>query len=269
MRNGEQDAVARKGRTAFVGIDVAFAKRKRLPISVCVLDRERPVPLPLRNRGCPLPPIGRGNPQVLDADVVSAFAVEALAFLREIERTFDVGIARVAIDAPRDFSRESESRRLAEKALDGLGVSCFATPSRSQFEAIVRKARNHLAAGLPVNRLPHSHQLWMLAGFALFRELAQAYECIEVYPHAIAGALGCSGVHKSRREGFEAQLAATAEATGWRTGELRAALSRQGYGSRHDKLDAFMSAWVASLPESRRTAHGVPPDDAIWVPIPL
>jgi hypothetical protein len=38
--------------------------------------------------------------------------------------------------------------------------------------------------------------------------------------------------------------------------------------SQNDRLDAFMAAWVASLPSERRRAFGdaTRPDDAIWVP---
>jgi len=86
------------------------------------------------------------------------------------------------------------------------------------------------------------------------------------YPQAIARALGCAGGHKSKKEGHGEQLEAVAAATGWQREELRSALAAQGYGSRHDKLDAFMAAWVASLPKGRLLACGKPPDDAIWVP---
>ena len=48
--------------------------------------------------------------------------------------------------------------------------------------------------------------------------------------------------------------------------EMRAKLLAMGFGSTHDRLDAFLSAWVASLDEKDRKAFGTPPDDAIWVP---
>jgi hypothetical protein len=49
---------------------------------------------------------------------------------------------------------------------------------------------------------------------------------------------------------------------------LERALSSGVAGSRHDKLDAFMAAWVASLKPSERVAFGNKRDlgDAIWVP---
>ena len=39
-------------------------------------------------------------------------------------------------------------------------------------------------------------------------------------------------------------------------------------GTKDDKLDAFMAAWVATLPKHKRHAHGNKndPDDAIWFP---
>ena len=146
------------------------------------------------------------------------------------------------------------------------GISCFKTPSLRDFRAITAKAEDHLEAGLPLFRLPHANQIWMLVGFALFRALRRKWDCIEVYPQAIARALGCEGGHKSKKEGYEEQLAAVAVATGWDTEGLRQSVAKQGYGSRHDKLDAFMAAWVASLPRKQLLACGKPPDDVIWVP---
>jgi hypothetical protein len=69
------------------------------------------------------------------------------------------------------------------------------------------------------------------------------------------------------KEGFDAQLQAVAERTGWSEyGELQRDLARSYYGSAHDKLDAYMSAWIASLPPGDRVPLGKAPDDAIWVP---
>ena len=46
----------------------------------------------------------------------------------------------------------------------------------------------------------------------------------------------------------------------------KAFLSEIAWGAPHDQLDAYLSAWVASLEESDRYSFGDPPDDAIWVP---
>ena len=37
-------------------------------------------------------------------------------------------------------------------------------------------------------------------------------------------------------------------------------------GKRHARLDAYLAAWVAALPEDQREALGLPPNDAIWIP---
>jgi len=98
--------------------------------------------------------------------------------------------------------------------MDQQRISCFATPSRAEFEDIVARARQHLAVGGSQSRIPHANQLWMLVGFALYETLSSEYECIEVYPQATVATLGISGVHKSKRAGFEAQLVGATEATG-------------------------------------------------------
>ncbi len=63
--------------------------------------------------------------------------------------------------------------------------------------------------------------------------------------------------------------AAVAARTGWSPLELESKLNEAVPGSRHDRLDAFMAAWVASLPRDQRRAIGDAdqPDDAIWVPL--
>ena len=97
-------------------------------------------------------------------------------------------------------------------------------------------------------RLPHSNQLWMLVGFALFQELSKLAECIEVFSQAIVRAIGAGDIHKFKREGLQAQISATARFTGWPDGgQLESCLERSGHGPKQDKLDAYLSAWVASL----------------------
>jgi len=43
------------------------------------------------------------------------------------------------------------------------------------------------------------------------------------------------------------------------------ASAHAGYGPLHDRLDAYLAAWVASVGESEREALGSPPDDVIWI----
>ena len=107
----------------------------------------------------------------------------------------------------------------------------------------------------------------MLAGFALFEELGEAYECLEVFPQATVRTMGIGQRHKSKKEGLRQQFEAIGTRTGWTSGEkLRTTLNHAGYGAIHARLDAFMCAWVASLWPERLTPHGQPPGDVIWVP---
>lgn len=250
---------------AYVVIDVSFRKKKRLPVCVCTKQEHHLTPLPLR-RSSLRPPHGSGNRATLESNIVEDFAQRTCAYLQDVERTEGISIRRIAIDAPSVPKRPDLVRRAAERSMDQQNISCFATPSRAEFDNIVARVRWHLSAGGSETRIPHANQLWMLVGFILFEVLSNKYECIEVYPQATVAALGISGVHKSKRAGLEAQLAGVAKVTGWpnngRTSELR----EIGYGSRHDKLDAYLSAWVASLPEHQRRPCGEAPDDAIWVP---
>lgn len=250
---------------AFVGIDVSFAKKKRLPVCVCTEQDGYLTPLPLK-RSSLRPPQGSGNRVALEPHIVEAFAHETRAYLQEVERTEGVRIRRVAIDAPSAPKRPSLRRRVAEQSMDRQHISCFATPSRTEFDDISARARQHLVSGGSEARIPHANQLWMLVGFALFRILGSEYEVIEVYPQATIVSLEISLAHKSPRAGLEAQLSGAAKITGWPANGGASKLAEIGYGSRHDKLDAYLSAWVASLPEHQRKPCGEAPDDAIWVP---
>ena len=178
-----------------------------------------------------------------------------------------MSIVRIAIDAPSDCRAEERLRRSAEAALDEAGIRCITTPSCREFADIRRKAGDHLARGGSEASIPHANQLWMLAGFALFRELAVVADCIEVYPQAIAREINAGDTHKSKARGLQAQLAAASTHTGWpTTTEDEPLFDDICFGAAHDRLDAYLSAWVASLDERERRAFGDPPDDAIWVP---
>ena len=199
----------------------------------------------------------------LKPGLVRKFAADVGAYLQAVETMLEAEIEVIAIDAPADYSLDG--RRKGERALNANGISCFATPTRTRFKEIRKKVRHHLRNGGAENKLPHANQLWMLAGFALFRELQSRYRCLEVFPQAIVHRLGASSVHKFKKEGFSAQLEAVARASGWTAVELKDKLQQCVSGAGHDKLDAYMCAWVASLYPDL-DVYGETPDDAIWVP---
>lgn len=250
-------------REAYAGVDVSFAKGKCLPVAVCTWEGERLVPFPLRD--LPIePPRGLGNVATLDEAAVRSFALRAAAYLLRVSGELDLSLVRIGIDPPSSPCR-SPSRRASERALDREGINCFPTPSVAGFEAIKDKVRAHLDRGGAESHLPHANQLWMLAGFALFAELGEIAECIEVYPQATVRALDAGGTHKSESGAVKVQAQAVARHTGWPNPE-GPPLRSISWARAHDCLDAYLSAWVAALDEADRTPLGDPPDDVIWVP---
>lgn len=250
---------------AYVGIDVACAKRKLLPINVSTKSGRCLIPLSLRcfDR---LPPRGEGNIATLDGNWLTGFAEQAVVYLRAVEMQFDVRIRRIAIDSPSDPKQNGQCRRKAESALAARNIPYFKTPSEEEFQNIRLRALEHLSRGGRQACLPHANQLWMLVGFALFQRLRKEWECLEIYPHATANILECASVHKSKPEDIRNQLRAVQPLTGWPDPVDSNALTDTGHGKLHDCLDAYVAAWVASLSENERLALGEPPFDSIWVP---
>lgn len=252
---------------AFIGIDVAFAQKKHLPIVIASWQSGRLIPFPLRTLSFQ-PPRGFGNAATLDEGTVRRFVTDAVDYVEAVCHYLKVTPVRIALDAPSMHTPLGESRRKAERALDAAGISCFTTPSAEGFERIKAKVRAHLEAGGPVNRLPHANQLWMLVGFELYNAFSQLAPCIEVFPQAIVKLMGASGLYKMKQGGVDAQLDAISRLTGWPTPDAAAdPLQDIAFGPRHDALDAYLSTWVAALDAQQRLALGSPPDDVIWVPM--
>jgi Protein of unknown function (DUF429) len=148
--------------------------------------------------------------------------------------------------------------RSSETELGRLGLSSFKTPAKSDWADIREKCAQHLRSGGSTASLPHANKIWMLFGFELFSALRSGVgaEVIEVYPFAIVRALLPSCEHKSTEQGYRDQLTAVADRTGWKPPDLEARLKATVPGSQHDRLDAYMAAWVASLtPEQRRASR--------------
>lgn len=148
-------------------------------------------------------------------------------------------------------------------------LSSFQTPDEERWRQVFRTCREHLGRGGALSRMPHANQIWMLYGFELFEALrAIGHEVIEVYPYAIVRALLPECPHKRTAEGYRRQLELVAAATNWSPLDLERALKRSVPGTKDDRLDAFMAAWVAGLSKHERRAYGNEndPDDAIWVP---
>jgi hypothetical protein len=254
----------------YVGIDVACARGKRLPI--CVVSGGHPlIPLMIPKHLAELIPRGVGNREITAA---APFQETACGVANAVDRiAIDMGwqIMRIALDAP--AAAHEAGVRTSENELGRLGLSSFRTPPAPAWAGIRGKCANHLHDGGSAAKLPYANKIWMLFGFELFTCLKRSFsaEIIEVYPFAIVRALLPACKHKSTEEGYQKQLIAVSASTGWQPRKLEARLKATVPGSRHDRLDAFMAAWAASLPAERRRAIGNDqrPNDAIWVPCKL
>jgi hypothetical protein len=255
---------------AFVGIDVACAKGKLLPICVGIRAGNRFVPLSLRGRRHP--PRSAGNKAALDAAWCRGFADEVVAYLRDVEREHDVSITRIGIDAPSAPRSDGASVRASERGLGAAGISFFKTPSREDLEKNFAEAATYVASTRDETRMPHANTIWMRVGFALFDALRPRWECIEVYPQATvrglvaAGALPEGSAHKSLGKTPLVQLQACSRYSGWPLEESARETRRIGYGALHDRVDAYLAAFTAALPPEQRVHYGNPPHDAIWAP---
>jgi predicted nuclease with RNAse H fold len=214
-------------------------------------------------------PLGPGNIEVRRSEPFAELAASTVAAIKSVCVDMSWNVSRIAIDAPAAPARTAG--RNCERQLTAAGLSVFKTPRDEEWKNLICKCRAHLDSGGPLSHLPNANRIWMLYGFELFSALRKAgFEVIEVYPFAIIHALLPIHPHKSLAQGYELQLDALAAQTGWTPSELQLQLRGTVPGKKpHDRLDAFMAAWVANLPNTSLRAYGDPHDltDAIWVPV--
>jgi len=253
-------------QSVYLGIDVACASGKRLPICV-VSAAERCVPLVIPKLLADLIPRGLGNREISSKEPFQEVADQVATAIKHIMLEMDWRTERIAIDAP---AAPAEHTRKSEDELCRCRLSCYRTPSTSAWQNIRRTCINHLSDGGSLSTLPHANKIWMLFGFELFSKFRHKFnvEVMETYPFAVVRTLLASREHKTTEKGYRDQLGAVAERTNWEGECLESKLKLAVRGSRHDRLDAFMAAWIASLPREKRRSFGNPEhfDDAIWVP---
>ena len=254
--------------SVFIGIDVACAVGKRLPL--CVVAAGYPLmPLIIPKHLAGLIPRGVGNKEIIAAAPFEKSARGVVSAIARMRDEMGWKVERIAVDAP--AAPPANGSRTSEDELGRLGLSFFRTPVATAWAGIREKCTNHLVLGGTVATLPYANMIWMLFGFRLFSLLKDELhaEVIEVFPYAIVRALLPACEHKSTEKGYRDQLVAVSARTGWEPQALEAKLKATVPGSRHDRLDAFMAAWVASLPPEERRAFGDArqSDDAIWVPL--
>ena len=252
---------------AYIGVDVSCAKKKKIPVVICIKKDGRLEPLPLSSLPF-LSPEGHGNLNTLKPEMNEEYARAVKKYVERVCAHYSLQPAMIAIDSPLYPRVETIDYRLAEKALSQAGISCYKTPSASEFETIRQKANSHMERGGELSKLPHPMQIWMLAGFEIAQELASLAPVIEVYPQATIRRLLKNTPHKSKNGIAAQQLRAIARFTGWpATNDDWQKLRHICAGPLHDKVDAYSAAWVASLKQNEREVFGsVEDNDAIWVP---
>ena len=237
----------------YLGIDVACAINKRLSICFASVNRSLLPPI-IPWHLTDLIPRGIGNKEIVATAPFREAARHVTEAIARIASEMSWKIERVAIDAP--AAPPSAGSRLAEDELGHIGLSSFRTPTVPAWADIRRKCADHLVNNGTASTLPHANKIWMLFGFELFIHLRKelGVEIIEVYPFEIVRTLLPTCRHKSTEQGYREQLEAVAIRTGWQPQDLEAKLKATLPGSRHDRLDAFMAAWVASMPQKARRA---------------
>ena len=170
--------------SVYVGIDVACALCKRLPL--CVVSTGHPLlphamPAPLNA----VIPRGPGNKEILAAEPFRILARAVADGLAQACKELGWVVKRIAIDAP--AAAPESGCRSSEKQLAETGLSSFITPALSAWPQIHEICVNHLRASGKTASLPHANRIWMLYGFELFCALRAKFDCevIEVYPFAI------------------------------------------------------------------------------------
>jgi len=253
----------------YVGIDVACAKRKPLPICFVTYAKGNLKILPPPTNFLERVPRGSGNIEVLNRFPFRAAAEQTARAFQWLGKQFGWKISRIAIDAP--AAPPAEGKRISEISLRKAGLECIWTPDRSRWKERILHSQEYLLNNGAIARLPGANQIWMLYGFELFKALRKIGidEIIEVFPYSIVRSLLPSCPHKTTPEGYSLQIEAVAKATRSTRTVLEYELLQSVRGTRHDRLDAYMAAWVASLAPESRVSYGprIDPNDSIWVPL--
>jgi hypothetical protein len=159
------DRAAERNRVVYIGIDVACAAGKRLPLcAVSGCDPITPLKIPAYLSGAI--PRGLGNREIVAPAPFQKAALDVATALVRIADEMEWRIARVAIDAPAAPPRTGS--RASEDELGLAGISCIRTPSVAGWVGIRCKCVEHLESGRDLSTLPHANKVWMLYGFELF-----------------------------------------------------------------------------------------------------
>ena len=137
--------------SVYVGIDVASATGKRLPI--CVVSAGLPLmPLVIPRSLAALIPRGVGNREISAQGPFEEAAREVALSIDRIADEMGWRIERIAIDAP--AAPPMTGSRASEVELGRCGISSFRTPSTSAWVGIIEKCAEHLRGDGSAATLP-------------------------------------------------------------------------------------------------------------------
>lgn len=235
----------------YMGIDVAVATSKRLPI--CVLDTRGHI-VPARWKKIERGPGNRAL--IANRNLAKEWADRVAEAIRVELEQGHLECQVIMVDAP--SAPAQKGRRQCEEELKNAGVSFFQTPPLEEFESWYKlspKDNTHI---------PNANRIWMLAGLELFKALKRTFPAahvLETYPEAIAHAYGKSG-NQEKLAILAAELPST-------IGDLWPELRRAIWGSCKDVLDAALCALTAAMwAKGQVRCWGREPGEAIYVPVP-
>lgn len=140
----------------FIGIDVACAVKKQLPVCVVSAGGQlAPLSIPKVLMGKITR--GAGNREVTAEAPFRKSAQDVASALKLIAKEMGWRIERLAVDAP--AAPPVMGSRLSENELGRAGLSSFRTPAKADWLGIREKCINHLRGGGRPATLPYANMI--------------------------------------------------------------------------------------------------------------
>jgi hypothetical protein len=148
--------------SVYIGIDVACALGKRLPIRM-VSAEPWLMPLTVPRELAALIPRGVGNKEVFTTIPFQDSARCVAQAIAHILNEIGWHVERIAVDAP--AAPPDSGSRESEIEMGSCGLSSFRTPAASAWPGILQQCHDHRGRGGTSAALPHANKIWMLYGF--------------------------------------------------------------------------------------------------------
>jgi len=94
-------------KDVYVGIDLAIARNKRIPVAICYKKEGYLIPFELKSLRDIKPPHGIGNRGALEDNQVIRYSHDIVEYVELIKREKRLNIKTIAIDAPSDYKGEN------------------------------------------------------------------------------------------------------------------------------------------------------------------